>query len=333
MKKQCLITALLSLTMVLGFSGSSLAADKSGFNPNVETPRFMAIGGGSTGGLFFSVAAGFGQLFSTQTPIQATGQTSTGGGQNILLMAKGEIEMAIADNQIVQQAFQGTGDFAGPKQNQNIRAIAAVYPTYFQQIVRPNSKIDIMTDMRGKRMVVGGPASGTENATRIVYAAHGIEYAGDKKDITPEWLGVSAGQEKIQNNQADGMTSISPYPYSVYTEMTMTGDGKLISLDDAAIVKLCEGDSPYAPGTIPAKTYQNQEADIKTIVMQTLLIADAKLSDDLVYELTKLIFENQDYLISQNNAFKYLNLETAAKGLTIPLHPGAERYYKEVGAL
>ena len=233
----------------------------------------------------------------------------------------------------MQQAFLGQGDFAGAKQNKDIRAIAAVYPTYFQQIVRTGAGIEKMQDMRGKLMVVGGPASGTENATRIVYKAHDIEYAGDKKDITPDWLGVAAGQEKIQNGQADGMTSISPIPYSVYTEMTMTGDGKLISLDQDAITKLCGGESPYAPATIPAGTYKNQEADVQTIVMQTLLIADAKLSDDLVYELTKLIFENQDYLLTQNNAFGYMKVNEAAKGITIPLHPGAERYYKEVGAL
>jgi TRAP transporter TAXI family solute receptor len=181
-------------------------------------------------------------------------------------------------------------------------------------------------------MIVGGPASGTENATRIVYAAHGYDYI-DKQDVVPDWLGVAAGQEKMQNEQADGMTSISPYPYSVYTEMTMTDVGKLISLNDDAIVKLCEGDSPYAPGTIPAGTYKHQDKDVKTIVMQTILIAKGDLADDLVYELTKLIFENREYLLSQNNAFGYMDINTAAQGITIPLHPGAERYYREAGVL
>jgi TRAP transporter TAXI family solute receptor len=297
----------------------------------VEYPRFMVIGGGSTGGLFFSVAAGFAQLFSTRTPIQATAQTTTGGGQNILLMAGGEMEMAIADNQIIQQAYKGVDTFEG-KQNDNIRAICAVYPTYFQQIVRLGSGIETMNDIRGKRMIVGGPASGTENATRIVYAAHGYDYI-DKQDVIPDWLGVAAGQEKMQNQQADGMTSISPYPYSVYTEMTMTDVGKLISLNDDAIVNLCGGDSPYAPGTIPAGTYKHQDKDVKTIVMQTILIAKGDISDDLVYELTKLIFENREYLLAQNNAFGYMDVNTASQGITIPLHPGAEKYYKEVGAI
>jgi TRAP transporter TAXI family solute receptor len=310
--------------MIVSFAACGVAAP-------VEYPKFIAIGGGSTGGLFFSVAAGFAQLFSTKTPIQATAQTTTGGGQNILLMAGGEIEMAIADNQIIQQAFNGVDTFEG-KQNKNISAICAVYPTYFQQVVRPGANIKTMDDIKGKRMIVGGPASGTENATRIVYAAHGFDYT-DRKDVTPDWLGVAAGQEKMQNQQADGMTSISPYPYSVYTEMTMTGDAKLISLNDDAIAKLCSGNSPYSPGTIPAGTYKNQEEDVKTIVMKTLLIAKGDLSDDLVYELTKLIFENREYLLSQNNAFGYMDINTTTEGLTIPLHPGAERYYKEVGVL
>ena len=298
----------------------------------VEFPEFITIGGGSTGGVFFSAAAGIGQLISTNTNSKATAQTTTGGGQNIMLMAKGEMEMGIADNMVVQQAYKGEATFEGDNKNDQIRAVCAIYPAYFQQMVRADSGIKTMRDMIGKTMIVGGPGSGTEIATNKVYAAHDIDYT-NRDDIKPEYLGVSSGVEKVQNQQASGISSISPPPFSSFVELVMSADGVLVSLDDEAIEKLTSGDSPYNEGIIPAGTYENQTEDVKTVYMSTLLIADADMSDDVVYEITKLIFENKDYLIKQHNCFNNLDLETAAKNITIPLHPGAERYYREKGVL
>lgn len=311
--------------------GNSSAAPTSSDSgtASVEFPKFMTIGGASTGGVFFGAASGIAQLLSTKTSTKATAQTTTGGGQNIQLMGKGEFEMAIADNLVSQQAYKGTDTFKGAP-NTNIRAICAIYPAYFQQMVRGDSGISKMSDMKGKTMVVGGPGSGTEITTNQVYSAEGIDYV-NRKDITPAFLGVDTGIDKVENQQADGITSISPPPFSSFVELAMSSKGKLVSLDDAAITKLTADGSPYRAGVIKAGTYQNQTEDCKTIYMSTLLIVNKDVPDDLVYAITKMIFENKDYLVTQNSCFNYLDVKTASQGLTIPLAAGAERYYKEQG--
>jgi TRAP transporter TAXI family solute receptor len=339
MKKILSVALVLLLVLSLAACGNSTApAGNSGGTQSgdaaqeVKMPEFLTIGGGSTGGVFFGAASGLAQLFSTKTSVKASAQTTTGGGQNIQLMAQKELDLGIADNLISMQAYNGEESFKD-KPNKDIRAICSIYDTYFQQAVRPDSGIDKMQDMKGKTMVVGGPGSGTENATRIVYAAHGIDYV-NTKDIKPEWLGVSSGIEKMQNKQADGITSISPPPFSSYVELFMTGDGKLISLDADAITKLTSGNSPYLPATIKAGTYKGQDTDISTVKMKTMVIVRADMSDDVVYELTKMMFENKDYLVQQNkSAFGTISLESAVEGLTIPMHPGAEKYFKEKGVL
>jgi TRAP transporter TAXI family solute receptor len=299
----------------------------------VKMPEFLTVGGGSTGGVFFGAASGIAQLFSTKTSIKASAQTTTGGGQNIQLMAKKELDLAIADNLISMQAYNGEESFKD-KASKDIRAICSIYDTYFQQAVRPDSEINTVADIKGKTMVVGGPGSGTENATRLVYKAHDVDYVNNKSIIKAEWLGIAEGTEKLKNKQADGITSITPYPFASFVELFLTGDGKLISLDPEAIKKLTSGESPYLEATIPAGTYKGQDIDIQTVKMKTMIIVRADLPDDVVYELTKLIMENKDYLVQQNkSAFGTMTPEAAVEGLTIPQHPGAVKYFKEKGVL
>lgn len=298
----------------------------------VEYPRFMLIGGGSTGGTFIGVAGGFAQLFSKKTSIQANAQSTTGGGQNIILMEKKEFDFGIVDGFTLKQAVSGEEQFKGKAQADKLRAICSIYPTYFQQMVRLQANINAMDGLKGRKLVVGGPASGTEIVTREVYKAHGYDYVS-RKDIQPEYLGVDTGMEQMRNNQVDGITSISNIPFASYVEMILINKGKLISLHPDAIKKLAVPGSPFVQTKIPAGTYKNQTEDIHTVLVQTQLTARADLKEDLVYELTKLIFENLDFMTQQHSAFKFLTLETATKGLSAPLHPGAARYYKEKGIL
>jgi len=297
---------------------------------DVEWPEFLTIGGGSTGGIFFSAAAGVAQLISDKTDTTATAQTTTGGGQNIQLMKAGEMEMGIADATVCLEAYNGEGDFEQPIDN--IRAIGVLYNSYYQEVLSNSSKAQDMTQLKGCTVVVGGAGSGTENSARKVLAAHGYDYV-DRKDVKPEFVGISEGSELIQNKQADAMNCISSFPFSSFVELTMTDTVKLVSLEDEAIQTLTETYPQFLEGVIPAGTYQNQTEDVKTVYQGTFLICRDDVDEDVVYEITKMMFDEKDYLINQHNCFNELNLETATDGLTIPLHPGAERYYKEAGIL
>ena len=297
---------------------------------DVEWPEFLTVGGGSTGGIFFSAAAGIAQLISDKTDSTATAQTTTGGGQNVQLMKAGEMEMGIADATVCYEAFNGEGDFDTPISN--IRAIGVLYNSYYQEVISTSSKAKDMTELAGCTVVVGGAGSGTENSARKVLAAHGYDYV-DKKDVKPEFVGISEGSELIQNKQADAMNCISSFPFSSFVELTMTDTVKLVSLEDQAIKSLTGTYPQFLEGIIPKGTYQNQDEDVKTIYQGTFLICKEEMDEELVYQITKMMFENKDYLVNQHNCFNELNLETATDGMTIPLHPGAERYYREMGVI
>ncbi|WP_268966475.1 TAXI family TRAP transporter solute-binding subunit [Oceanidesulfovibrio marinus] len=292
-----------------------------------DAPKFMTIGGGSSGGTFQVVANLFAQVLSKESGIKVTAQSTTGAGQNIILMGRKDLEMGIVDSLTNQKAVNGEDQFK-QHPNKDVRAISLVYTQAFHQLVRTGEDINKMSDLVGRTLVVGGPASGTELQTKTIYAAHGITY----DDIKPQFLGINEGLDLLRNRQADGETAVVPYPFSTFTELTITNQGKLISLDEDAIAKLTTPGSPFVRLTIPAEVYSNQKEPIHTVGNPTVLAIDAGVSDDLAYTFTKAFWENIDWLKEQHHAFKNLTLEDAASA-PIPLHPGAARYYKEVGVL
>lgn len=214
-----------------------------------EWPDFLTVGGGSTGGVFFSAAAGIAQLLSSETDTTATAQTTTGGSQNIQLIANGEMELGIAAADACYQAWNGIGSYEKPLQEMNV--ICAIYSSYYQHVVRNDSKAQSFEEMAGSTQVVGGSGSGTEVSARAVLGAYGYDYL-ERKDLKAEFLGISEGVEKIQNKQADGMNSITPYPFSSFVELTMTDNAHLISINDEALDKLVNAEgSVYMKGIIP----------------------------------------------------------------------------------
>lgn len=229
-----------------------------------EWPDFLTVGGGSTGGVFFSAAAGIAQLLSSETDTTATAQTTTGGSQNIQLIANGEMELGIAAADACYQAWNGIGSYEKPLQEMNV--ICAIYSSYYQHVVRNDSKAQSFEEMAGSTQVVGGSGSGTEVSARAVLGAYGYDYL-ERKDLKAEFLGISEGVEKIQNKQADGMNSITPYPFSSFVELTMTDNAHLISINDEALDKLVNAEgSVYMKGIIPAGTYNNQNEDKLRII-------------------------------------------------------------------
>lgn len=328
--RSCRICTLLVM-VVLSMAISHRWAAAGTPSQDANWPRFMSIGSASSGGTAFNAVAVLSQLITDKTDSQATAQVTTGGGQCIQLTRAGDFEFSLADQSIAIQAMKGTDAFAG-KPYSELTAVCELYTMYFHQFVAANSKIESIKDAVGKTMVVGGPGSGTEATTREVYQQYGIDY-NNRRDLRPEYIGIAAGVELIQNRQADGITSITPLPFSAFVELAITGDAYPISMTDDAIKSMCAGNPAYTSGVIPAGTYTGQTQDIRTVCVPALLVADKNYDEQVVYEVTRLIYENVEYLREQNNAFKEMSLENALKNISIPLHPGAERYFKEKGLL
>lgn len=275
-----------------------------------EWPDFLTVGGGSTGGVFFSAAAGIAQLLSSETDTTATAQTTTGGSQNIQLIANGEMELGIAAADACYQAWNGIGSYEKPLQEMNV--ICAIYSSYYQHVVRNDSKAQSFEEMAGSTQVVGGSGSGTEVSARAVLGAYGYDYL-ERKDLKAEFLGISEGVEKIQNKQADGMNSITPYPFSSFVELTMTDNAHLISINDEALDKLVNAEgSVYMKGIIPAGTYNNQNEDIHAEqrdtgvnnLLQRRLRAGQRLDCDIIHTLLHQGLDGIDLLFRINIAIQ-----------------------------
>ncbi len=322
---------LVLLMAVIGYAGSSATVSLVAPAEGYDFPQFMVMGGGQTGGVLYGAANTMAQMLTDNTPMNVTVQATTGGGQNVLLLHQRETDIALIDNFTLYQASLGTGAFSGGKIS-DLRAIGKTYQLYFQQAVRVDSGINSIEEFAGKSLVVGPPGSATELWSRAVYDAYGYDYT-DRKDFTPNYVSAGEGVEKIQNRLVDGMNCGSPLPYNAYVELFMIDAIKLLPLNDDAITKLTTGGMPFMPAVIPAGTYKGQDEDIKTFADSLTFTCHADMPEELVYELTKTFCEKMDYLIANNNAFAPITPEAAPVGNFIPLHPGAERYYREVGLL
>ncbi len=324
-KVLCVLSIVAVMTMAAVCQNQSASAGE------FKWPAFMSIGGGSSGGAAFNAVATIGQLITDKTGCQTTAQVTTGAGQCIQLTRTGDFEFSLADQSISTQAINGTESFEG-QAYPDLVAVCDLYTMYFHQFAAANSGVKSIADLVGKTAVVGGPGSGTEATTRAVYRQYGIVYT-DRQDLRAEYVGIGAGVELLQNRQAAGITSITPIPFSSFVELALTGAAYPISMTDEAIKKMCADDPAYTPGVIPAGTYHGQKEDVATVCVPSLLVADKNTDEQLVYEVTRIIYENTEHLKQQNNSFKEMSLEPALKNITIPLHSGAARFYKEKGLM
>ena len=211
-----------------------------------------------------------------------------------------------------------------------LRAIAVFYRGYFAIEAVPSSDIKTWEDLAGKHVCVGMASSGTETVTREVFAAMGYDYV-NANDIVAEYVGASSGTDLLRNGQADAMTFFAPIPDSSQTELILTTSAYPVSLSDEAIAKLTVEGAAFTADIIPAGTYTTQAEDVKTVYVPMVLWTTADMDEEVIYAITKLIHENLDTLALSHNVFAKVNDENIIAGISLPLHAGAERYYREIG--
>lgn len=292
-------------------------------------PQFLSMGTGSSGGTSFVAGSVICQLITDSFDTTATAQVTTGAGQSIELVRSGDCELGLADQSACIEALTGYGTFEG-NPYKGLRVICCIYNSYWEQMVTNASGIESIDQLAGRRCVVGGPNSGTLSSTTKVYAAYGMDI---DKDITPEYVGIAAGIELLQNRQAVAITAITPVPFSSFVELTTTDYAHIIGMSDEAIESMIAADPAFSKGVIPAGTYTNQGEDINTVLVPYLLICDENMDEEMVYQIVKTIYDNCEYLKEQNNSFKEMDLATAVDAITIDLHPGAARFFAENGLI
>jgi hypothetical protein len=258
---------------------------------------------------------------------QATAEVTGASVENMGLIMRGDADLALVLADTAYQAYTGTGDFDG-RQIENTRALASVYPNAVQLVTLAESDIQSIADLAGKRVSVGAPGSGTELNARALLEANGVNY----EDFTPQRLNFNETADAIRDGDIDaGFWSVGP-PTSSILNLAATRDIRLIGLSDEEIANAQEVEAVFAPYELAAGMYDGMDEAVQTIGIPNVLVVNADMDEELAYQLTQLLFENTDELIAVHPAANDTTIEFTMSSTPVPLHPGALRYFEEVGA-
>jgi len=324
MKKSTLIAAVLFIALA-GISFA--AASKDAGSSQAEVTRLRMATGGTTG-TYYAFGSAVAQILSEKTkiamPVESTGASKA----NIELIDSGDVEIAIVQNDTMDYAARGLETFNGTKYN-SFSAMAAVYAEVCQIVASASSGIKTVADLRGKNVSVGDAGSGTEINARHILDAYGLTY----NDIRVQNLGVGPSADALRDNKIDAFFFTSGAPASGITDVANAKDVVLVEIDDAHAATLQAKYPSYTQYSIPAATYKGMAAAVKTVAIKATFIVSNKLSEDTVYTITKALFESKAQIELAHSKGKELTLAYAVDGIPVNFHPGALKYYKEVGAI
>jgi TRAP transporter TAXI family solute receptor len=294
-----------------------------------QAQQFINILTGGTGGVYYPLGVALANVYAKGIPgSQPTGQATKGSVENLQKIAKGDGELAFTLGDSLSFAWNGNAEVGFPTPLKNLRGVAVIYPNYIQILASKDSGIKTLADLKGKRLSVGAPKSGTELNTRAVLAAAGLTYQDLGK---VEYLDFNQSVELIKNRQLDATLQSAGLGSSALRDLATSVDVVVIPVPADIAAKI--PDKAYSPVIIPANTYKGQTTDVPSVAVANIVVTNEKMSTDLVYQMTKLLFENLDTLAAAHAAAKEIKLANALTGMPIPLHPGAEKYYKEKGLI
>ncbi|QPI64821.1 TAXI family TRAP transporter solute-binding subunit [Vreelandella venusta] len=288
----------------------------------------LSIATGGTGGVYYPIGGGFAEMINNHIEgAQATAEVTGASVENMGLIMRVDADLALALADTVYQAYNGSGDFDG-RQIENTRALASVYPNAVQLVTLAESDIETIADLAGKRVSVGAPGSGTELNARALLEANGISY----EDFTPQRLNFNETADAIRDGDIDaGFWSVGP-PTSSILNLAATRDIRLIGLSDEEVANAQEAEAVFAPYELAAGMYDGMDESVQTIGIPNVLVVNSDMDEELAYQLTQLLFENTDELIAVHPAANDTTIEFTMNSTPVPLHPGAIRYFEEVGA-
>ncbi len=287
----------------------------------------LSIATGGTGGTYYPYGGGLAELIGRHIEgASATAEVTGASVENMALIARQDSDLAIALADTVLAAFKGTGKFEG--RAVDARALASIYPNAIQIVTLKGSGITSLSDLKGKRVSVGAPGSGTEvNAQRIL-EANGITY----DDIEEQRLNFNETADALRNGDIDaGFWSVGP-PTSSIMNLAATQEIVLIPLSDEEVAKAIEAEPVFAPYALRKGIYEGVAQPVPTIAVPNVLVVNAAMDEELAYQITKNMFEHVDELIAVHPAANDTTVEFALGSTPIPMHPGALRYYEETGA-
>jgi len=294
---------------------------------------FFGIATGGTGGTYYPLGGMLAQLISNKVVINnqkmsATAETAGASVANAQLLGRKEIESAFIAADILDAAFSGKAQFDG-KPLKGLRALGSLYPEQVQLVTATKSNIRSFRDLKGKSVSSGSPGSGQWQLLGDLLEAHGMT----RKDIGEDLSSFAQSVDKIKDGNLTASLITAGAPTASITDLANTHDIRIVPLTGPEIDALRRKQPYYAQIQLPANTYKGQTAPVDTLAVMAVWATHDGLSNDIAYAVTKALYENTDILGQVHPKGKEISLKTALQSVSIPLHPGAERFYKEKGAL
>jgi TRAP transporter TAXI family solute receptor len=308
--------------------GLALTAALVAAIPALAQQQFINILTGGTSGIYYPMGNGLSSIYGKAMPTaKVTVQATKASVENLNLLEKGNGEIAFTLGDSLSQAWAGVEDAGFKTPLKKLRTVAGIYPNYIQIVASAESGIKTMADLKGKRVSVGAPKSGTELNARAVFKAAGLSY----DDMKVQYLPFGESVELLKNRQIDATLQSAGLGVASIRDLASSIDIVMVAIPQAVVEKT--GDAAYIPSILPANTYKGQTADIPTASVINYLVTHAGVPEATVYTLTKAMFEDLDSLAAAHAAGKEIKLENAAKTPPVPLHPGAEKFYREKGLI
>ncbi|MGQ0584204.1 MAG: TAXI family TRAP transporter solute-binding subunit [Reyranella sp.] len=326
---------------VLGGLG---AAVLGGLPAGAQDITFFRIGTGATAGTYFPIGGLIANAISNPPGsracadggscgvqgLVASAVASNGSVANVGAIASGSMQSAFIQSDVAFWGYTGTGIYEGRPKVDTLRAIANLYPESFQLVARKGAGIKTIMDLKGKRVSLDEPGSGTLVDARLIFAAYGLT----EKDVKAEYLKPQQAADKLKEGALDAFFNVSGWPQAAISELAATTGVDLVPIDGPEAGKLIKEHAFFAADEIPDSAYKNVTG-VKTVSVNAIWATSSKLPDALIYAITTALWNpsTRKLLDSGHSKGRAIKLETALDGLGIPLHAGAEKFYKEKGLI
>lgn len=330
---------------IKAMAGAALALGLFVQGAAAQDIQFFRIGTGGTAGTYYPIGGLIANAISNPPGSRAcedggscgvpgliaTAVASNGSVGNVNSINGGQLEAGFSQSDVAYWAQSGTGLWEGQPAVEKLRLIANLYPESIHLVARKDAGIASVSDLKGKKVSLDEPGSGTLVDAKIILEAFGLSEA----DIQPEYLKPDQAADRMRDGAMDAFFFVGGYPAGAIAELASQHDVTLVPITGPEVDKLRETYSFFAADAIVAGTYKGQDAEVATISVGAQLVTSADLSEELVYGITKALFnETTQKLFANGHAKgKYITLDNAVQGAGIPFHPGAEKFYKEAGKL
>ncbi|AXC49628.1 C4-dicarboxylate ABC transporter [Paracoccus suum] len=307
---------------------AALAVAALGAPIGASAAQFINILTGGTSGVYYPMGVALQKIYTdgisgARVQVQATKASVE--NLNLLQQGKGEIAFSLGDS--VKLAWEGDAEAGFKAPLDKLRGVAAIYPNYVQIVASKESGINTLADLKGKSLSVGAAKSGTELNARAILEAAGMSYDDLSK---VEYLPFAESVELMKNRQLDATLQSAGLGVASLKDLATSVPITVVAVPEDVVTKL---GAPYQATTIPAGTYQGQDAEVPGVAVQNFLITHEGVPEEEVYQMTKLMYEHLDGLRAAHSAAQAIDPAKALEGMPLPLHPGAEKYYREAGIL